>query len=168
VNERQETSVAGVFAAGEVTGIGGVGLSLIEGEIAGTCAAGAVRADTSLVRRRASLRQMAVRLERAFAVRPEIRSLADDETIVCRCEDVRRRFLAPLADARQAKLYTRAGMGACQGRVCGPALELLFGWAPGTTRSPLEPVRLATLCVAASALTTSPVPSGTAHSSSGS
>ena len=168
VNDRQETSVPGVFAAGEVTGIGGVGLSLIEGEIAGACAAGAVRADTSLVRRRSALRRMADRLDRAFTVRREIRSLADDDTIVCRCEDVPRRSVAPLGGARQAKLYTRAGMGACQGRVCGPALDFLFGWTPGTTRPPLEPARLATLCVAASALTTSPAPSGTAHPSSGS
>jgi len=40
-------------------------------------------------------------------------------------------------------------MGACQGRVCGPALELLFGWQPGTVRLPLEPARLSTLSTAA-------------------
>ena len=168
VNERQETTVAGVFAAGEVTGIGGVGLSLAEGEIAGACAAGAVRGDASLVKRRSSLREMAARLERAFAIRAEIRSLAQADTIVCRCEDVRRGAVASLGDSRQAKLYTRAGMGACQGRVCGPALEFLFGWSLGTTRSPLEPVRLSTLCVAGSALTSSPAPSATALPSSGS
>ena len=167
VDDRQETTVPGVFAAGEVTGVGGVGLSLVEGEIAGASAAGATRPDTSLVRRRSSLREMAARLERAFAVRPEIRSLAQADTIVCRCEDVRRSAVASLGDARQAKLYTRAGMGACQGRVCGPALEFLFGWSPGTTRSPLEPVRLSTLCVAASALTSSPAPSATALPSPG-
>jgi len=105
--------------------------------------------DSSLVRRRASLRELAVRLERAFALRSELRALARDETIVCRCEDVRRAALMRLADSRQAKLYTRAGMGACQGRVCGPALEYLFGWAPGSVRSPLEPTRVSTLGVGA-------------------
>jgi D-hydroxyproline dehydrogenase subunit alpha len=168
VNERQETSVPNVFAAGEVTGVGGVALSLVEGEIAGACAAGAGRPDTSLARRRASLRQLAARLERAFAVRPEIRSLAHDDTIVCRCEDVPLGAIASLRDARQAKLLTRAGMGACQGRVCGSALQFLFGWSPGTTRSPLEPVRLSTLCAAASALPTSPTPPHAAHPPSGS
>ena len=114
----------------------------------GAVAAGATRVDTALVRRRVSLREMAERMERTFAVRPELRSLARDDTIVCRCEDVRRGALATLGDSRQAKLYTRAGMGACQGRVCGPALESLFGWSPGTVRTPVEPTRLSTLCVA--------------------
>ena len=149
VNDRQETSVAGVFAAGEVTGIAGAALSLVDGEAAGALAAGATRVDSSLVRRRASLRDMAVRLERTFAIRPELTSLSRDDTIICRCEDVRRGMLASLRDSRQAKLYTRAGMGACQGRVCGPALEVLFGWSPGSVRSPIEPTRLSTLGVAA-------------------
>ena len=148
VNDRQETSVPGVFAAGEVTGVGGVALSLVEGEAAGAAAAGAGRIDTLLVRRRAGLRAMAERLERTFAVRAELRGLARDDTIVCRCEDVRRGAIAALGDSRQAKLYTRAGMGACQGRVCGPALEALFGWSPATVRTPVEPTRLSTLCVA--------------------
>jgi NADPH-dependent 2,4-dienoyl-CoA reductase/sulfur reductase-like enzyme len=151
VDDRQETSVRGVFAAGEVTGVGGVALSLAEGEAAGATAGGASRVDTALVRRRASLREMAARMEHTFAVRPELRSLAREDTIVCRCEDVRRGALVSLRDSRQAKLYTRAGMGACQGRVCGPALETLFGWSPGTVRLPVEPTRLSTLCVAASA-----------------
>ena len=151
VNDRQETSVAGVFAAGEVTGIGGVALSLVEGEAAGVAAGGATRIDTSLVRRRSALREMAARMERTFAARSELRLLAKDDTIICRCEDVRRGALATLGDSRQAKLYTRAGMGACQGRVCGPALESLFGWSAGTVRMPVEATRLSTLCVAAAA-----------------
>ena len=101
---------------------------------------------------------MALSLERTFSLRPELRSLAHDDTIVCRCEDVRRGALASLGDARQAKLYTRAGMGACQGRVCGPALEALFGWSPGTIRTPVEPTRLSTLRVAARAQTGAATP----------
>jgi hypothetical protein len=167
VDARQATTVAGVFAAGEVTGIGGVDLALVEGEIAGAAAAGAPRGDRSLVRRRADLRDAAARLELAFVVRSEIRALATDDTIVCRCEDIRHAAVAPLRDARQAKLYTRAGMGACQGRVCGPALEFLFGWPAGTVRSPLEPARLSTLSVAASALVSAaPEPSLTPSSGS--
>ena len=168
VDTRQATTVPGVYAAGEVTGIGGVDLALVEGEIAGAAAAGATRPDASLVRRRAELRGAAARLERAFTVRPEIRALATDDTIVCRCEDVRRAAVAPLRDARQAKLYTRAGMGACQGRVCGPALEFLFGWPAGTVRSPLEPARLSTLSTAASALVRAASSPSVANSSSGS
>ncbi|HUQ79511.1 MAG TPA: FAD/NAD(P)-binding oxidoreductase [Gemmatimonadaceae bacterium] len=168
VDGRQQTTVANVFAAGEVTGIGGVALSLVEGEIAGACAAGAARPDMRLARRRSALRDMAARMDRAFSVRAEIRSLATADTIVCRCEDVPRGAIGHLRDARQAKLYTRAGMGACQGRVCGPALEFLYGWAPGTVRVPLEPVRLSTVAASASLLTSSPTPSATAPSPSGS
>lgn len=40
VNEWQETSVTGVYCAGEPAGIGGVDLALIEGQIAGYAAAG--------------------------------------------------------------------------------------------------------------------------------
>ena len=46
-----------------------------------------------------------------------------------------------MRDAREAKLHTRAGMGACQGRVCGAALQALKGWAPGVVRPPLFPLR---------------------------
>ena len=148
VNEQQATSVPGVFAAGEVTGVGGVSLALVEGEIAGAAAAGAVRPDSALVRRRAALRGVAASLERTFAPRGELRSLARDDTIICRCEDVRLASVARLAGSRQAKLYSRAGMGACQGRVCGSALEFVLGWAPGTVRPPAEPARLSTLAAA--------------------
>jgi NADPH-dependent 2,4-dienoyl-CoA reductase/sulfur reductase-like enzyme len=168
VDHHQATSVPRVFAAGEVTGVGGVALALVEGEIAGAVASGAERIDSSLVRRRAALRAMAARLESTFMPRPELRDLAHGDTIVCRCEDVTRAALSPLGDARQAKLYTRAGMGACQGRVCGPSLELLFGWPPGSVRSPLEPARLATLAVAASgasgAATSTPTSTTTSRS----
>ena len=166
VDDRQQTSVANAFAAGEVTGVGGVALAVVEGEIAGAAAAGVARLDASLVRRRQALRGVAARLERTFAVRDEIRSLPRGDTIVCRCEDVPHARLGSLGDAREAKLYTRAGMGACQGRVCGPALEFLLGWPPGTVRSPLEPARVSTLAVAAHALATSASPA-TTHSSSG-
>jgi NADPH-dependent 2,4-dienoyl-CoA reductase/sulfur reductase-like enzyme len=167
VGDRQTTTISGVFAAGEVTGIGGVALALVEGELAGLAAAGATRPDASLARRRAALRQVASRMERTFAVRPELRTLAQADTIVCRCEDVRHQAIATLGSARQAKLYARAGMGACQGRVCGPALEVLFGWTPGSVRAPVELARVSTLSVAA-ALTSEAAPSVITKSPSGS
>src|SRR5262249_16041382 len=40
VNDYQETSVSGIYCAGEPTGIGGVELALVEGQIAGFAAAG--------------------------------------------------------------------------------------------------------------------------------
>jgi NADPH-dependent 2,4-dienoyl-CoA reductase/sulfur reductase-like enzyme len=148
VDERQETTVAGVYCAGEPTGIGGVDLSLVEGEIAGLVAADRATAATSLYRHRDRLRTAAAALERAFVPRAELRDLCTSDTVVCRCEDVTRGALDPRWSPRQAKLYTRARMGPCQGRVCGPALEFLFGWPPDTVRPPLKPILLSTMLAA--------------------
>jgi NADPH-dependent 2,4-dienoyl-CoA reductase/sulfur reductase-like enzyme len=142
VDATQATSVPQVYCAGEPTGIGGVDLALIEGEIAGLAAAGQ-SVPQRLVATAARLRDYAAALEHAFALRPELRSLAQPDTIVCRCEDVRVGELDPRWSARQAKLYTRAGMGPCQGRVCGPALECLMGWTADSIRPPIQPARLA-------------------------
>lgn len=140
VDDAQATTVAGVYCCGEPTGIGGVDLALVEGEIAGHSAV-ARRAPSSFVARRAARRLDAERLARAFTLRGELLALADRETIVCRCEDVRWGALDRRWSSRQAKLYTRVGMGPCQGRVCGAALECLMGWAPDSVRIPTQPAR---------------------------
>ncbi len=77
-----------------------------------------------------------LRLARAFALREELRRLPRSDTLVCRCEDVGYGRLEGFGSAREAKLATRAGMGACQGRVCGPALGFLHGWEDGSVRAP--------------------------------
>jgi NAD(P)H-nitrite reductase large subunit len=145
VDARQETSVPGVYCAGEPTGIGGAELSLVEGEIAGLCAAGRDRDAARMLGARAALRNAAALMERTFAPRAELRDVCTDDTIVCRCEDVARGAIDPAWCARQAKLYTRAGMGPCQGRICGAALEFIFGWTPDAVRPPIEPILLSTL-----------------------
>jgi NADPH-dependent 2,4-dienoyl-CoA reductase/sulfur reductase-like enzyme len=144
VDDSQRASEPAVFAAGEACGVGGAELALVEGEIAGRAAVGAA-VPARLLRQRGRLRAFARRLETAFAPRAELRALADPETVVCRCEDVPRGRLHPAWTPRQAKLYTRAGMGPCQGRVCGGALELLFGWPPDTVRPPLYPIPFAAM-----------------------
>jgi D-hydroxyproline dehydrogenase subunit alpha len=144
VDERQATSIPGVFCAGEPTGIGGVDLAVLEGELAGLAAAGR-STDAGLVRRRRGLERQAEALDRAFALRPELAALATDDTIVCRCEDVRSGAVRREWTPRQAKLYTRIGMGPCQGRICGAALECTVGWPRDTKRPPIQPVRLSTL-----------------------
>jgi NADPH-dependent 2,4-dienoyl-CoA reductase/sulfur reductase-like enzyme len=137
VNAYQRTSVEGLYAAGEPTGIAGVEAALMEGELAGLAAAGRAAAADERPRALEREHRLAARMEQAFALRLELHALADAETIVCRCEDVRLGQIDPSWCARQAKLYTRAGMGPCQGRVCGPALEHLFGWPPDRVRPPL-------------------------------
>ncbi|HEY8020082.1 MAG TPA: pyridine nucleotide-disulfide oxidoreductase, partial [Thermoanaerobaculia bacterium] len=121
--------------------------ALVEGEIAGLAAAGRP-VDAGLRRRRDHGRAWGEALAAAFALRPEVVCLARPETVICRCEDVRLGDLDPAWSPRQAKLLTRAGMGPCQGRVCGPALAALFSradWELGTVRPPLKPVALGTL-----------------------
>jgi NADPH-dependent 2,4-dienoyl-CoA reductase/sulfur reductase-like enzyme len=148
VDSRQQTSVPGVFCAGEPCGVAGLDVAVAEGELAGLAAAG--HAAPSAEARRLSAtrsrgRRLAVVMDATFRPREELRSLARADTIVCRCEDVRLAALAPFAGIREAKLSTRAGMGPCQGRVCGPALAFLFGWDSDTVRPPIKPVALGSL-----------------------
>jgi NADPH-dependent 2,4-dienoyl-CoA reductase/sulfur reductase-like enzyme len=145
VDDEQRTSVAGVSCAGEPTGIGGVDLALLEGEIAGLSAAGRLDEARRHFARRAGLRGMAEAMERTFAPRDELRAIATPQTLVCRCEDVPVSAFDAAWSPRQAKLYTRAGMGPCQGRVCGPALAFLYGWPADVVRAPVEPARLSAL-----------------------
>jgi D-hydroxyproline dehydrogenase subunit alpha len=143
VDATQQSSVANVYCAGELTGIGGLEKALLEGEIAGLAAAG--RSATHLFPRRDRQVRFAQRLEGAFAPRSELRELAADDTIVCRCEDIRRNVLEKMGSGREARLHVRCGMGPCQGRVCGPATSFLFGWDAESVRPPITPARIETI-----------------------
>ncbi|SDF33503.1 Pyruvate/2-oxoglutarate dehydrogenase complex, dihydrolipoamide dehydrogenase (E3) component [Lentzea fradiae] len=126
VDARQRTSVPGVYAAGEVTGIGGADLAEAEGVVAGAAAAGREppRAALEAVRRG---RLFAEALGRVHAVRPGWRTWLTRETTVCRCEQVQ---LADLGDAttmRELKLTSRVAMGRCQGRICARNAAELTG-----------------------------------------
>jgi NADPH-dependent 2,4-dienoyl-CoA reductase/sulfur reductase-like enzyme len=144
VNEQQQTSVANVFCAGEPTGIGGLDAALLQGEMAGLACAG--QPTGSLRARNVAERRFADRLDSAFRLRSELRLLAALDTIVCRCEDVTYENLASRKGWTDAKLQTRCGMGPCQGRICGPATQTLFGWTPKSIRPPLFPVPVSALC----------------------
>ncbi|HTP85877.1 MAG TPA: FAD/NAD(P)-binding oxidoreductase [Bryobacteraceae bacterium] len=150
VDESQRTTRDGVLCAGEPTGIGGVDRSLLEGRIAGYTAA--CRRDDARrlfpARRRAHA--FATELARAFALRDELKTLAQSDTIVCRCEDVTLARAIEHDTTRAARLHARCGMGACQGRVCGPALQFITGRADATThaRPPIFPVGMSTLAAA--------------------
>jgi len=145
VDRYQQTSVQGIYCAGEPTGIGGVERSLLEGQIAGSAAAGNAEATDALFGKRRKLQRFSEALDQAFALRPELREITLPETIICRCEDVTYARLKPYASWRAAKLQTRCGMGPCQGRVCGPATEFLLGWSPDSMRPPVFPVRVENL-----------------------
>ena len=140
VDDRQRTSVPGLLAAGETTGIGGVDLARVEGIVAGAAAVGEVRPALSAsaiaraTRDVGRLRGFADALHATFPVRDGWRDDVAEGTIVCRCEEVTagrvRDAVTDLGarDARSVKLLTRAGMGWCQGRVCAPAVDGLCGF----------------------------------------
>lgn len=145
VDINQETTIPNVYSAGESTGIGGLELSLVEGEIAGLAAAGKRDEAQRLFAIREKHRKFAGLLNRTFALRDELKLLAAPQTIVCRCEDVTFERLSTHRSWRAAKLQTRCGMGPCQGRVCGGAVEFLFGWRAESVRPPILPVKVESL-----------------------
>jgi hypothetical protein len=145
VDEWQQTSIPGVYCAGEPTGIGGLELAVVEGQIAGWAAGGNPGRAWGRFRERGKLQKFVRVLERTFVLRPELRTLRLPGTIVCRCEDVPYARVAQYGSWRAAKLLTRCGMGPCQGRVCGPVIEFLFNWLPDSVRPPIFPTSLESL-----------------------
>lgn len=142
VDELQRTTINEIFCAGEITGIGGVDLALTEGQIAGLAAGGNESTARQLIPVRNKQRRFGVLLGKCFALKERLQQLPKDDTIVCRCEDITYGELKNQTDQRSAKLYTRCGMGACQGRVCSPALQYLFGWDTNKIQPPAAPTRI--------------------------
>lgn len=159
VDDEQRTGVEGLWAAGEATGVGGAGLALAEGEIAGRSAAARLRgrapdpgglAGPRRARRRH--REFAALLDVVYPPPAGWAERVTDDTVVCRCEDVPasavRRAVADLGagDLRTVKLLTRAGMGWCQGRICAPGVAAVAGCPAAPAHRPLaRPVPLAVL-----------------------
>jgi bacterioferritin-associated ferredoxin len=91
-----------------------------------------------------------------FPVPFELYDRIPDETVTCRCEQVsagsvRESVRLGWNDLNSVKGATRAGMGLCQGRMCGPAVRALVSGAleSGLTwpiaafaaRIPIKPIR---------------------------
>ncbi|MEU9196851.1 NAD(P)/FAD-dependent oxidoreductase [Streptomyces hundungensis] len=161
---RQETSVRGLWAAGEPGGVGGVQVALTEGELAARAVAarlGAYPGRGGRVRRlrsrRTRLRTFAEAMAGLHAPAPGWREWLADDTEVCRCEEVTAGAIREAVrdqgarDARTVKLLTRAGMGWCQGRTCGAAVSCLAGdGQPPAQRRPFAvPVPLGALAALA-------------------
>lgn len=145
VNAWQATTQDGIYCAGEGTGVGGVDLALAEGAIAGYAASNQSTQAEHYFAERDTWKKFAQRLHRSFTLRDELRQLAQADTIVCRCEDVSFGQLQQYRDWRDAKLHTRCGMGACQGRICGAANRFLFSWEKDLGRLPLSSAKIASL-----------------------
>ncbi|SEM03913.1 NADPH-dependent 2,4-dienoyl-CoA reductase, sulfur reductase [Variovorax sp. YR750] len=162
-----ETSLAGFRIAGDGAGIAGA----LAAEPAGVLAAlGAARALDRLTDSECDARAKTARgqLEKQLRIRPFLDALyrppswladPEDETIVCRCEEVtagRIREMARLGcqGPNQTKFFSRCGMGPCQGRMCGLTVTQILATELGKNpvdvgayhiRAPLKPVPLASL-----------------------
>lgn len=128
----QRATVAGVYVAGEATGVGGAALALAEGELAGIVVAKDLgrrfvpQNQTRVLQAAvAKGRRFAGAMHRAHPVPEHWQDWLRPETTVCRCEEVTYGDLRTACDElgaddpRTAKLVARPGMGWCQGRVCG-------------------------------------------------
>lgn len=138
-DDMMQTSIPGIYLVGDGAEINGADNARLEGQIAGIAVAvstgrlseeGASRILTAVKPRLAQSRRYGRMLAEVFPVKPSLISLANDDTLICRCEEVKLREIkaAIAAGARtvgEVKMITRVGMGNCQGRMC----ERLVAWA---------------------------------------
>jgi NADPH-dependent 2,4-dienoyl-CoA reductase/sulfur reductase-like enzyme len=134
-DSRMQTSVPGVFAAGDGAGVAGALVAEEEGRIAGISAAEhagllsaprAAQRRSESIRRLRSLSRLRGILDEMSRLRSGLNTLAKDETLLCRCEEVtlaevRAAGVAGARNLQAVKLHSRLGMGPCQGRNCAPA-----------------------------------------------
>lgn len=155
----------GIFVAGDGGGIGGAKASAIQGRLAALRAVDAPDGEATPLRR-ALARELAIRpfLDRLYRPAAEFLRPADD-TVVCRCEEVvagqiRAHVRIGCLGPNQAKAYSRAGMGPCQGRICGLTVSEIIAEARGVSpgkvgyyriRPPIKPVTLGELAALAEA-----------------
>lgn len=168
VDDRLETSVGDIFAAGETTGVGGAFKSLHEGELA----ANAIlyrfekiakdeyqKKEKKWGRKRRQDLKFGALFNRLFSISESDVLEIPDDTIICRCEDVTMKELKAACERGfstpgSLKLSVRTGMGNCQGRTCGPIvsdiLSVLTGknpveLGPLSVRPPVKPVSIHSL-----------------------
>jgi len=162
-----ETSVSGIFVAGDGAAIGGARAA----EHAGRLAALQVAMCQGRIDRRQRdrlARPLFNARRRHLAIRPLLDSyyridseaqLLDGDTLVCRCEEITVSEIESAAQSgcvgpNQLKAFIRCGMGPCQGRLCGGSVETLLARWRGCgvdeigrfkARPPLTPVTLGQL-----------------------
>jgi len=167
LNEKMETTVPGIFAAGDGLTIKGYSAAIEEGRVAAIEACNQLeRVDRREADRllRPSLRKLK-RFKRIGQImdtisspRPGIFNILTDDAIVCRCEEVSVQDVVSAVadgagDVNDIKRRTRLGMGHCQGRFCGQVINELIWKLTGirkqreifTPRTPAKPVPFACL-----------------------
>lgn len=153
VDEFGRSSRSDIYLAGDGLRIGGAELA----EIGGRLAAGALLGDigrpvaAAATRRLERTARRLSRFRRGLDTAFPIPDLADcplsDDTVICRCEDVRagtlRRAIAAQGhrDLNHLKAETRVGMGRCQGRMCAHAAAEILAAATGRDLASIAPLR---------------------------
>jgi thioredoxin reductase/bacterioferritin-associated ferredoxin len=146
-NEDMETSVPGVFAVGDGAGVAGSAMAMFEGRIAGISTAqslGYISSKEARKRKKPYLSDLkklgSLRdaLDQISYPRPGLFELANDDTIICRCEeltlgDIKSAIGKGTTEMNELKRLTRMGMGRCQGRMCAPIVQEIIA---GQTQTP--------------------------------
>ena len=160
------TSVAGVYALGDCTAMGGARVAMADGVVTGLAAAADLghaippalaRSGRDAAARAARHRRFQQALWRVYQAPPQQMAAVADTTLLCRCEQISfgtaRAVLAEGVGAGgpgaagAIKRATRIGMGPCQGRYCRPLLEALIRETTGRPEAersgfaPRPPVR---------------------------
>ena len=159
VGENGETGMGGLFVCGDGAGIRGAAAAEIHGKLVGISAAELVTSKANLTKaalltsfRRASTFGMA--MTALSTPRKGLQKLTTDDTIMCRCESLRRcdiehEMEAGAATINAIKSGSRAGMGPCGGKYCQAAIAKLIAEkenlseaeiAPPSPRPPLRPI----------------------------
>lgn len=166
-----QTSNSTFSIAGDGAGIGGGNVAAVSGQIAALNAL--VRIGLIDAAKRDALAAPLFKTRKAaLSIRPFLDVLyappmdvllPKDDTIICRCEEVRagdiRRFAAMgCSGPNRTKVFSRCGMGPCQGRNCGLAVTEILAAENELSadevgsfriRAPLKPVTLGELAALA-------------------
>jgi hypothetical protein len=167
-DERGRTSLDGVWAVGDGAGVAGARVARALGTLAalevvrsldGTPGTELLALERRARRAHWKARRFQDALWKIYRAPRLSDQLAEDSTLLCRCESVSRGVVeAAVADQIEhvgaLKRATRAGMGGCQGRYCGTILADMSNRRSGGTvgefslfspSAPIKPTRIGAL-----------------------
>lgn len=162
-----QSSVDRVLVAGDCAGIVGARAGELQGRLCALQSAHQLQKFDLDQRDRAAMR-IKHSLQRHLSIRPFLDALypparayqlPEDETLVCRCEEVNAGQIRQAArmgcvGPNQVKAFTRCGMGPCQGCLCGSTVSALIADETGASmeqvgyfrvRPPFKPITLGEL-----------------------
>ena len=145
LDEWGNSSIDGIQIAGDSAGIGGARTAEHAGRLAALQSVHALglisrperdrlgRNDRKWMRDEQHIRPF---LEAFFHIPGKLLRVPEDDTVVCRCEEVtagqiRHAVAEGQSDSNQVKFLTRCGMGPCQGRQCDLAISHIVAAAGG-------------------------------------